>query len=450
MPTMQEIRQQYPQYGDLTDQQVADGLYNKHYADMPRAQFDAKIGLSAKPQLSPREQTVERIAASEDRGDIEKSLEIGAHLGLGPVVDIITDVLTPPKSYTEAVSNTMRGLPDIGAGRALDAGIEKVSGLYNKIPQRGRDAIEAIALPASIVPAAMAKNALNTASKGALATRRTNAIMKDVMPGVTKIAPAREAAGHSKDVPVMGGMWKKTIETPSPSELDAASEVANIKGYNIKGSNLDKHNAVHGAIGEEAVRLRKALQKEKFSLVEDVPERIPTTKDPLGTTIQGQPIPAHVRNKFEPILEKVNGDISSLATLTGDARTVASDVVAKTKELMGKYPPTLEGLLDVRQEIDKWARLSDKKFFDKTGARQYAVREIRDAINTFIDQNATSVAVKESLKKQSSLYRAKDVLQEKAAEDIRFKAIDAASPSTLKARAKNVVKHGASYVGISK
>lgn len=47
MATIDEIRAQYPQYSDLTDQQLADGLYQAHYSDMPRDQFDSKIGMSA-------------------------------------------------------------------------------------------------------------------------------------------------------------------------------------------------------------------------------------------------------------------------------------------------------------------------------------------------------------------------------------------------------------------
>jgi len=49
MATIAEIRQKYPQYEDLSDQQLADALYTKSYADMPRADFDAKIGLTATP-----------------------------------------------------------------------------------------------------------------------------------------------------------------------------------------------------------------------------------------------------------------------------------------------------------------------------------------------------------------------------------------------------------------
>jgi hypothetical protein len=42
-----EIRQKYPQYDDLSDDQLAEGLHRKFYADMPLPEFRAKIGLSA-------------------------------------------------------------------------------------------------------------------------------------------------------------------------------------------------------------------------------------------------------------------------------------------------------------------------------------------------------------------------------------------------------------------
>lgn len=44
MPTIQEIRQKFPQYNDLSDQQLLDSLYQKYYSDLPRAQFNQMVG----------------------------------------------------------------------------------------------------------------------------------------------------------------------------------------------------------------------------------------------------------------------------------------------------------------------------------------------------------------------------------------------------------------------
>jgi hypothetical protein len=46
MATIAEIRQQYPQYNDMSDRQLADSLHSKHYADIPKEQFYQKVGVS--------------------------------------------------------------------------------------------------------------------------------------------------------------------------------------------------------------------------------------------------------------------------------------------------------------------------------------------------------------------------------------------------------------------
>jgi hypothetical protein len=46
MPTLAEIRQQFPQYSDLDDGALAEGLHRKYYSDIPREEFDKKIGFS--------------------------------------------------------------------------------------------------------------------------------------------------------------------------------------------------------------------------------------------------------------------------------------------------------------------------------------------------------------------------------------------------------------------
>lgn len=47
MPTIAEVRSQYPQYSDMSDADLAGALHQKFYADMPREEFDKKVGFSA-------------------------------------------------------------------------------------------------------------------------------------------------------------------------------------------------------------------------------------------------------------------------------------------------------------------------------------------------------------------------------------------------------------------
>lgn len=69
MASIAEIRQKYPQYSDMSDAQLADAMHRKFYADMPRADFDAKVG------LAPAEATVD--GGPSIAGDIVKSAGIG-------------------------------------------------------------------------------------------------------------------------------------------------------------------------------------------------------------------------------------------------------------------------------------------------------------------------------------------------------------------------------------
>lgn len=56
MTTLTEIRNQYPQYADMPDDVLANALYKKFYSDIPRAEFDSKVGL--KPAQAPAQAPV--------------------------------------------------------------------------------------------------------------------------------------------------------------------------------------------------------------------------------------------------------------------------------------------------------------------------------------------------------------------------------------------------------
>lgn len=52
MATLAEIRAKYPQYSDLDDQTLLDGMYRKFYSDMPRDEFNKKVGAPAPPTVA--------------------------------------------------------------------------------------------------------------------------------------------------------------------------------------------------------------------------------------------------------------------------------------------------------------------------------------------------------------------------------------------------------------
>jgi len=44
MATLADIRKQYPQYEDISDEQLAKGFHEKFYSDIPFTEFSAQIG----------------------------------------------------------------------------------------------------------------------------------------------------------------------------------------------------------------------------------------------------------------------------------------------------------------------------------------------------------------------------------------------------------------------
>lgn len=124
MATLQEIRQQYPQYNDMSDQQLADAMHSKFYSDMPKDQFYKKIGFSGQQPQQQGDQTLNFIIGA---GDSIRDMIAGA-ANLIPGVNLPT-----PKLGSGTTYNIGRGVGDvagfIGGGEVLDtarAGAEAI------------------------------------------------------------------------------------------------------------------------------------------------------------------------------------------------------------------------------------------------------------------------------------------------------------------------------------
>jgi hypothetical protein len=83
MPTISEIRQQYPDYNDISDQELADKLHTKFYSDIPKEEYYTKIGL--KPTVTkPEEKSNGSIIEQYIRPMVRPTIE-GLATGIGSV-----------------------------------------------------------------------------------------------------------------------------------------------------------------------------------------------------------------------------------------------------------------------------------------------------------------------------------------------------------------------------
>lgn len=89
MKTIQEIRQKYPQYKDLSDDQLARGLHQKYYSDLDYGDFSQRIGLT--------QAAVQPAQPEQEMGAIERGLGLtgramaGAAASFADLPRILTD-----------------------------------------------------------------------------------------------------------------------------------------------------------------------------------------------------------------------------------------------------------------------------------------------------------------------------------------------------------------------
>lgn len=103
MTTLSEIRAKFPQYNDLSDSQLAEALHQKHYADIPRSDFDKKIGIAGNAGA----QTLPVVG---DAADMAMEPVRGFNKGLA---DFVTAPYRGIDWAIEGITGGRYGLPDV-------------------------------------------------------------------------------------------------------------------------------------------------------------------------------------------------------------------------------------------------------------------------------------------------------------------------------------------------
>ena len=108
---IQEIRAKYPQYDDMSDEQLANGLHKKFYSDMPIDDFYSRIGFAGTKPTKPTARV-----AGEDEGDFMR--------GISNIPGQIQNVYGAGKVLTGLVANKL-GAKDTGKS-LIQSGIESM------------------------------------------------------------------------------------------------------------------------------------------------------------------------------------------------------------------------------------------------------------------------------------------------------------------------------------
>lgn len=212
MTTIAEVRSQYPQYKDLSDEQLGEALHAKYYSDIPFAKFAADAGIKvAKPEATAAERTQAAISGV-DRG-------IAGLIGLP--VDTVENLINLAKAGFGTAA-TAAGRPDLAPEltRGSFGGSESISGLMNKAgisttnPRPDDQASRVLNTAGTIVGGSMLPG---SSVKGTIAAALGGSAASEVLgpqwTGVGAMAPAAVAQGAASVRNAIAARVAPAIET---------------------------------------------------------------------------------------------------------------------------------------------------------------------------------------------------------------------------------------------
>jgi hypothetical protein len=169
MNKLDVFREKYPQYNEVPDEVLADGIYKKFYSNVPRERFDEAIFKTIEP-----EPTVEPDLAQPTEPDPEDQsflrsvadVPIGFTKGAVSGVRFISDVLGADNTFSKAVKGVEEDLASLMSAQSKEDS-EEISKIMKEAEDKGvgeqlRAAVEAF----SVAPIDLVTNALGTAAPG--------------------------------------------------------------------------------------------------------------------------------------------------------------------------------------------------------------------------------------------------------------------------------------------
>ncbi len=313
MATIAEVRAKYPQYADMSDAALADALHSKFYADIPRAEFNAKVGLAPNEIPAPRQLTTGQRVYQAARPYVAPLVEAGGAItgglvggaagtfGAGPVgtaaggvfgsglgygiakealeaADVAMGMKQPrvgAAQVTEPVRNVLEGATMEAGGRVAGPLIAKGAGAVMDLRQIPLNKAAQIARNALGPDLPEALNALKT-TQGVSAAQATANINSPTWQALIDRATARDprflAAFEKLQSDVSQNALAKLAGGTTAAEVrgttEAAKNALNVTQGPVREAALGRANLGRAVAGQETEAQRLAAQAT--GKVEDV------------------------------------------------------------------------------------------------------------------------------------------------------------------------------------
>ena len=373
MATIAEIRQQYPQYSDMTDIQLADAFHSKFYSDIPKDTFYTQLGMKTTPVSntelmfgagSPIARTIKgaivdpalavnqllastglfggeiKKGATQLVSDVEKATQEGrARVGssgfdpyqtLGNVispVNRLVGVTQAPLAGAGVVSNIVRSG---STGAALSA-LQPVNAPVEQFGERKLEQMATGFVLGPIIEGGLkGVGSLINSLKGLTPTGRQEFMQKQL----------NELAGTDKTKVIEALRDAKEIVSGSrPTAAQAISDIPSAIELAAAQSKLSVKPKVAGAFQERLVEQQAARARELQSIAGTEAQRVAVIAKREGVTTPMRETALEQVNLAGPIFTKLEKEISdkfnSLAAaeqtsgITGLAATIQKSVAEK-------------------------------------------------------------------------------------------------------------------------
>lgn len=282
------------------------------------------------------------------------------------------------------------------------------------------------------------QKAYSTGEEGALTANSGTAVssrVADATPAYDKSLVGENVKNpEGKIVPRVNegtGLGGQRTVTTSASEAQSGQELNNLKNYPDNGTALEKSQAVGKGINTEAESMRSGLQAEdktnpldtnaeKIKISELVRQNLPEdiqAKVGVNTPEENSMLKGMSEKAGSPIPEGGKYDLRAPGETPNFPKTAAGNYYSKVMDSLNEYDGTREGKLNLRQAIDSAYESARGKLAwgsDSQNALDEVNTSIRDSLNKDLAATTEDTDTQASLKKQTNLYRAKDVLNSKA------------------------------------
>ena len=269
MATIVEIREKYPQYSDMPDAALADALHSKFYADMPKTDFYAKVGLSAAPLASGKQYGSAVPSATPTYSDAIPNERASVRDVLGGIVEtplalgtsIVAGAVAPIAGVVRSVTGGQYGTQEgVRQGAELAGRVQRAL-TYQPQTRGGQAAMETIGEVAEPLAAIPFSQGATAAALAPSAIRQAGNI-------------ARTEAGYLKSA---------VGEIPS---VKAAGE-ARVAESNLRAPQIDAANLAqkYNIALDPAISNPTARNKARSAIVggSDLDVRLATANEPKWT-----------------------------------------------------------------------------------------------------------------------------------------------------------------------